>query len=88
VGCTTMPCCSVVAEAVWWGGMAALLPLGRQSNGGKRQCAVQGRRDEGKTKDACDFDLRSYLAFGRGGFGHREVTDGWIGLVIKYKLGF
>ena len=31
------PCCCL-AEAVWWGGMGALLPLGRQSNEDKRQC--------------------------------------------------
>jgi hypothetical protein len=49
---------AVVAEAVWWGGMSALLPLGRQSNEGKRQCKAG---DEGKTQDACALDLRSLL---------------------------
>ena len=51
------PCCCL-AEAVWWGGMGALLPLGRQSNEGKRQCKAG---DEGKTQDACALDLRSYF---------------------------
>jgi len=39
---------------VWWGGMGALLALGRQSNEGKRQCKAG---DEGQTQDACALDL-------------------------------
>jgi hypothetical protein len=66
------PCCCL-ADAVWWGGMGALLPLGRQSNEGKRQCKAG---DEGQTQDACALDLRSYFGFrvlditkSRKGFG-------------------
>jgi hypothetical protein len=46
----------LLSQRQWWGGTGALLPLGRQSNEGKRQCKAG---DEGKTQDACALDLRS-----------------------------